>query len=293
LIEELKNITNEANIYINEPMSKHTSFKTGGPADVLVIPENREEIVKLFKLDVPKTIIGNGTNLLVKDGGIRGLVIKISKNNNYSISENVVTAESGISVVKLSKICADNGLSGLEFACGIPGTLGGAVMMNAGAYGGEFKDVVFETEFLDNNGNVSTITNHEFGFRSSVFMKMNGIILSSKLKLNYEDKEIINNKMKELTEARKAKQPLNMPSAGSTFKRPEGYFVGKLIEEVGLKGYSIGGAQVSTLHAGFIVNSGNATSTDILNLIHHIQNIVNDKYGVNLETEIRIIGEDK
>ncbi len=291
-LNELKSITNEENIFVNEPMKKHTTFKTGGNADFLVTPSSKEEIKRLLALDVPKTVIGNGSNLLVKDGGIRGLVIKLSKNNNYKVYDDVIEADSGIYIAKLSQIALSHKLKGLEFACGIPGTLGGAVYMNASAYGGEMANVVFETDFLKDDGEILEITNHEFGYRKSVFQNMNGIILSSKLKLEIGNEEEIKSKMEEYKKSRNAKQPVNFPSAGSTFKRPEGYFAGKLIEDAGLKGYKIGGAEVSTLHAGFVINANNATSKDILNLISYIQETVNKKFNVELETEVKIIGED-
>lgn len=292
ILEQLKSITNEENIFVNEPMKKHTTFRTGGNADYLVTPTSKEEIIELLKIDIPKTVIGNGSNLLVKDGGIRGLVIQLLKNDRYTINENVIEAGSGIFVAKLSQLALKEGLTGLEFACGIPGTLGGAIYMNAGAYGGEMSDVVVETEFLKENGEIETITDHQFAYRKSIFQNMNGIILSSRLKLEKGNVDEIKSKMDEYKTARNTKQPVNFPSAGSTFKRPEGYFAGKLIEDAGLKGYRIGGAEVSTLHAGFVINADNATSKDILELISYIQKTVNEKFGVNLETEVKIIGED-
>lgn len=291
-LNELKSITNEENIFVNEPMKKHTTFKTGGNADFLVTPSSKEEIQKLFALDVPKIVIGNGSNLLVRDGGIRGLVIKLSKNDNYKVCDNVIEADAGIYVAKLSQIALKHNLKGLEFACGIPGTLGGAVYMNASAYGGEMANVVFETDFLKDNGEIIKVTDHKFSYRKSVFQNMNGIILSSKLKLEIGNQEEIKSKMEDYKNSRNTKQPVNFPSAGSTFKRPDGYFAGKLIEDAGLKGYRIGGAEVSTLHAGFVINANNATSKDILNLISYIQDVVNKKFGVELETEVKIIGED-
>ena len=292
ILEQLKSITNEENIFVNEPMKKHTTFRAGGNADYLVTPTSKEEIIELLKIDIPKTVIGNGSNLLVKDGGIRGLVIQLSKNDRYTINENVIEAGSGIFVAKLSQLALKEGLTGLEFACGIPGTLGGAIYMNAGAYGGEMSNVVVETEFLKENGEIETITDHQFAYRKSIFQNMNGIILSSRLKLEKGNVDEIKSKMDEYKTARNTKQPINFPSAGSTFKRPEGYFAGKLIEDAGLKGYRIGGAEVSTLHAGFVINADNATSKDILESISYIQKTVNEKFGVNLETEVKIIGED-
>lgn len=291
LFESLSKITAKENIFVNEPMSKHTTFRTGGVADYLVIPQNKFEMIELLKLDIEKTIIGNGSNLLVKDGGIRGLVIKTTALKNYRVEEDKIIAEAGILLSKLSNIAKDNSLTGLEFASGIPGTLGGAVMMNAGAYGGETANVVYETEYADVNGNVFITNEHEFGYRKSMFTDSKFTILESKLKLSRGDKEEITLKMKELLKSRNEKQPVNMPSAGSTFKRPEGYFAGKLIEDAGLKGYKIGGAEVSTLHAGFVINSGNATSKDILTLIKYIQDKVKNEFGVDLEPEVKIVGE--
>ena len=291
LLEKLKTITNEENIFINEPMSKHTTFKTGGTADFFVVAKSTNEIIELLKLDYPKTIIGNGSNLLVKDGGIRGLVIKIA-NSNYEINDEFLIADSGCILGKLSMIAYENSLAGLEFACGIPGSLGGAIFMNAGAYGGEMSNIVTEVTVCDYAGNIKKIKDFEFGYRKSVFQKGEYIILSSKLKLNHGDKKHIKEQMDSNIESRRSKQPIDKPSAGSTFKRPEGYIAAKLIDEAGLKGYRIGGAEVSTLHAGFIINSGKATSSDILNLMRYVQEKVYEKFGVKLEPEVQIIGED-
>lgn len=295
ILSILKTITNEENIFCNEPMKKHTTFKTGGNADILVTPTSKEELIECLKLNVPKLIIGNGSNLVVKDGGIRGLVIKTTKVNGIKLeNDDILEAETGCFLGKIAMFARDNSLTGFEFASGIPGTLGGAVSMNAGAYGGEIKDVVIESTYADTSGNVYTISNeeHEFGKRKSFFTGKEYIVLSSKIKLARGEYEEIKNKMDELRVARNTKQPITMPSAGSVFKRPEGYFAGKLIEDSGLKGYRIGGAEVSTLHAGFIVNVDNATSKDILDLIKHIQETVKKNYGVLLETEVKIIGED-
>lgn len=292
IFEKLKLITKEENIFQNEPMKKHTTFRTGGPADFLVTPTSEKEMTECLKLDIKKTIIGNGSNLLVKDGGIRGLVIQTTKLNNITVDEEKIKAESGAFLSRIANVAKDNSLTGFEFACGIPGTLGGAVAMNAGAYGGEMKDVILKTRYADEKGNVYEITNHEFDYRKSFFTGKNFIILASEIGLQNGNKEEIENKMKEYMDARNSKQPVNMPSAGSTFKRPVGFFAGKLIEDSGLKGYTIGGASVSTLHAGFIVNNGNATSKDILDLIYYVQDKVYKNYNVKLETEVKIIGED-
>jgi UDP-N-acetylmuramate dehydrogenase len=292
ILEKLSTITNEKNIFQNEPMKKHTTFRTGGPADILVTPTSEKEMIECLKLDVKKTTIGNGSNLLVKDGGIRGLVIQTTKLNNIRVEGENIFAESGAFLSKISNVAKDNSLTGIEFASGIPGTLGGAVAMNAGAYGGEMKDVILKTRYADCDGNVFEITDHEFDYRKSFFTGKEYVILSSEIQLHKGVKSEIEEKMKELMNSRNSKQPVNMPSAGSTFKRPTGFFAGKLIEDSGLKGYSIGGASVSTLHAGFIVNNGEATSKDILNLISYIQNKVYENYNVKLETEVKIIGED-
>lgn len=294
IIESLRKITDEKNILINEPMKNHTTFRVGGNADILVIPSSKEELIECLKLDVPKFVMGNGSNLVVKDGGIRGLVIKTTNLKNLEINENVIDADAGCMLAKISMVARDNLLAGLEFASGIPGTLGGAVYMNAGAYGGEMKDIVVETTYADLSGNIYTISNdkHEFGKRKSFFTGKDFVILSSKMKLNEGVFDEIKEKMEEYKASRNSKQPVTLPSAGSIFKRPEGYFAGKLIEDSGLKGYRIGGAEVSTLHAGFIVNVDNATSKDVIDLIKHIQDEVMKKFGVELETEVRIIGED-
>ncbi len=294
ILQSLKNITNEENIFLNEPLKNHTTFKVGGPADILVTPTSKEELIECLKLNVPKFIVGNGSNLIVKDGGIRGLVIKTTKVDNVSLNGNIIEAELGAKLGKLAMLARDNSLTGFEFASGIPGTVGGAISMNAGAYGGEMKDVVIESMYCDYDGNTYTISNeqHQFGKRKSFFTGKEYIVLSTKIKLEDGNKEEITAKMEELKVARTTKQPITLPSAGSIFKRPEGYFAGKLIEDSGLKGYTIGGAQVSTLHAGFIVNIGGATAKDIISLIEYIQSTVMKNYGVELETEVKIVGED-
>lgn len=291
LIEQIKTITNEKNIFINEPMSKHTTFRTGGPADIFVIAESKKELIELLKINAPKTLIGNGSNLLVRDGGIRGIVIKVAM-KNFEINDDIITAEAGCGLAKLSNVAYENSLSGLEFACGIPGTLGGAILMNAGAYGGEIGNLIIDTEVCDEDGNITTITEHGFGYRTSIFQKTNYIILSSRLKLEHGDKEKIKLQMDSNMNARKEKQPIDKPSAGSTFKRPKDNFAAKLIQDAGLKGYAIGDAMVSDMHAGFVINKGNATSKDILKLMKHIQEKVNAEYGVMLEPEVKIIGDE-
>ena len=297
-IKLLGNIAGEENVKADEPMKKHTSFKIGGPADFLVTPcsvQSLCEVIKLCKKEnLPIFIMGNGTNLLVSDKGIRGVVVKIYDNlNRYTVKGDCIEAYGGILLSKLSNIALENELTGLEFASGIPGTLGGAVAMNAGAYGGEMKDVVVETEFIDKDGNLKIIRGdeHQFGYRTSFIQKQSAIAVRSVIQLKKGERAAIKALIDDLTARRQDKQPLEMPSAGSVFKRPEGYFAGKLIEECGLRGYSIGGAQVSEKHCGFIVNKGNATSKDIIDLIRHIQKTVKEKFGVDLQTEIRIVGD--
>ena len=294
ILQSLRKIVSEENIFVNEPLKNHTTFKVGGPADILVTPTSKEQLIECLKLNVPKFVMGNGSNLVVKDKGIRGLVIKTTKLNNITLNGDIIEAEAGVYLGKVAIFAKENSLTGFEFASGIPGTVGGGVSMNAGAYGGEMKDVVVETTYCDLEGNIYIIDNeaHEFGKRKSFFTGKDFVVLSTKIKLSEGNKEEIANKMEELKVARNTKQPVTMPSAGSVFKRPEGYFAGKLIEDSGLKGYTIGGAQVSTLHAGFIVNVGDATAKDILDLIKHIQEVVMKDYGVVLETEVKMVGED-
>lgn len=287
-----------ANVLYNEPMKNHTSFKLGGPADIFIEPDDVPGLAKtisaLREHDIPYYIMGNGSNLLISDKGIRGAVVKIGdKFGSVNIDGDRVIAECGVLLSTLSKMTAKNSLTGMEFASGIPGALGGAVSMNAGAYGGEMKDIIEWVEVLDQNLELKRLQNSEmeFGYRKSVVEPRKYIVIRCCMKLRSGDQEEINRIMADLTEKRKTKQPLHLPSAGSTFKRPEGYFAGKLIEDAGLRGFSIGGAQVSTLHCGFVVNNGNATAQDVYNLIRHVQKTVYEKFKVNLETEVKILGE--
>ncbi len=284
-------------IKFNEPMSNHTSFKTGGNADIFLTPATKEEIVfcieKCIEEKIPYTIIGNGSNLLVRDKGIRGAVIQIGNNyGNIMKNDEIITVQSGAMLSKIGNYALENSLEGFEFASGIPGTLGGALTMNAGAYGGEMKDIV-ETVTAYKDGNVIELKNKDclFGYRTSLFLKGKYVLLKANIKLKKGIYKEIEKKMKDLMNRRIEKQPLNLPSAGSTFKRPEGYFAGKLIMDSGLKGFSIGGAQVSEKHCGFIVNKGGASSKDIEELIEYVKNNVYSKFNVMLETEVRIIGE--
>lgn len=299
LKEEFLKFMAQDQVLLDEPMSKHTSFKIGGPADILLLPKTTEEIQQIIKVcneqKAPFFTMGNGSNLLVSDKGMRNVVIKIADNfNEINIKDNTIIAQAGILLSTLSKKALQESLGGLEFASGIPGTLGGAVTMNAGAYGGEMKDVVKSCRILDLEGNVRqlTIDDMAMGYRTSFVQKNKLIVLEVTMELPKAVYEDIKVKMDELTVQRTTKQPLQLPSAGSVFKRPEGYFAGKLIQDSGLKGCRIGGAQVSELHSGFIVNVGNATAEDVLSLIKHIQLEVEERFDVKLETEVRLVGEE-
>lgn len=280
----------------DEPMKNHTSFKIGGIADEFCAASGKEEIAELINYakekDIPYFVMGNGSNILVSDKGIRGLVIKISGNfSEYEISGNIIRAESGALLSTLAKAAQKAGLSGMEFAGGIPGTLGGAVYMNAGAYGGEMSGIVKSVTYLK-SGEIKKIDNgFGFGYRKSIFADLGAVVLEAELELTKGNPEEIKAKMEDYKIRRTEKQPLNLPSAGSVFKRPEGHFAGRLIEDAGLKGFRIGGAEVSEKHAGFIVNTGGATADDVLALIKYIQKTVKEKFNVELETEVKIVGD--
>ncbi len=282
----------------NEPLKNHTHFNIGGPADCLVFPESVADIEKVIdyvnKRNISVFVFGSGSNLLVRDKGIRGICIKLgSKLSSIVVSGNTIEAQAGASLANCAEVAANNSLSGMEFAHGIPGSVGGAVFMNAGAYDGEMKDIVFEVVALNQNGGIKTYKAGEldFSYRHSRFINSSEIVLTAKMNLEYADSKDIYAKMDKLSNERKGKQPLEYPSAGSTFRRPPGYYVGPMIEEMGLKGYAIGGAQVSTKHAGFIINKGNATAQNVIDLINHIKDRAFSKYGVLLEPEVRIVGE--
>ena len=301
-IEKIKNLGLETKLknsilFYNEPMSRHTSFKTGGPCDLFVEVTDINELKTLITIskenDIPITIIGNGSNLLVKDAGIDGIVIKYN-NKDIDIKDTQVIAASGVINAYLGSVLLEYELGGFEFASGIPGTLGGAIYMNAGAYGSEMKDVVKEVEYLNlDNLKIETLNNEqlEFAYRTSIFQnKINAVILSVKMEFKKSNMLLIKEKMDEYRDKRLDSQPLDYPSAGSTFKRLDDFITAKAIDEAGLKGYSIGGAEVSTKHAGFIINRGNATSQDIIDLIEHVQKVILEKYNKKIETEVRIIG---
>ncbi|MFZ5966423.1 MAG: UDP-N-acetylmuramate dehydrogenase [Bacillota bacterium] len=298
IYNQLKEKIQSSNIIKDESMAKHTSFKIGGPVDIMVIPETFEELKSVVSVcienQIPYYIIGNGSNLLVRDKGIRGVVIKVAENfSKVHIEGTRVTAQAGVLLSVLSKMIMREHLEGFEFASGIPGTLGGGLTMNAGAYGGEVKDVVVGASVLDEMGNVHYLDKEalELEYRSSMIQKKGYIVLEVDMELKKGDYQKIKETVDDLTQKRTSKQPLHLPSAGSTFKRPPGHFAGKLIEDAGLKGVRVGGAQVSDQHCGFVVNVGNATAEDVINLIKLIEKTVRDKFGVELHPEVKIIGE--
>ena len=296
--KRLGSVLDSENIKTNEYMKDHTSFKVGGPVDILVTPTETQEIIEVIKLckveKIPFFVMGNGSNLLVKDGGIRGVVIKLEKLKHIEINGNKIKVQSGVLMKDLSKAALEARLTGLEFTCGIPGTVGGAIAMNAGAYNGEIKDVIDSAVVLDEDGKILNLTNKELelGYRSSSVLKKHYIAIEASFILkegNYDD---IKATIDDLTRRREEKQPLEYASAGSTFKRPVGYFAGKLIQDSGLKGYSVGDAQVSEKHSGFVINKGTATAKEVLDVIAHVQSVVKEKFSVSLETEVRIMGEE-
>lgn len=297
-LEKLYDKIDKTRVHIEEPMSCHTTFRVGGPADYFVAADNKEEVRQVVNLcreeKIPCYILGNGSNLLVGDKGFRGVVLQIYKDmSRVEIDGNVLTAEAGALLSKVASEALDKGLTGFEFAAGIPGTLGGAVVMNAGAYGGEMKDVLFEVTVLDERGSFLTLQREELelGYRTSIVAKKNYIVLEAKLSLAEGERAQIKARMDELKEKRVTKQPLEYPSAGSTFKRPQGYFAGKLIQDAGLRGFTVGGAQVSEKHCGFVINKGGATAADIVSLMEQVSQKVKEQFGVTLEPEVKRLGE--
>lgn len=289
----------EDQIIIDADMKDYIYFKVGGYADILLTPNNPTQVIKTIKVcndnKIPYYIFGNGSNILVRDGGIRGVVIKLSNMDEITVDGEKVMASCGALLKDVSKKALENSLTGFEFACGIPGSIGGAVFMNAGAYDSEVKNVIESAQVITKEGNIISLSKEELdlGYRTSKVMKEGYIVLSAIFSLKKGDNQKIKSRIDELTERRESKQPLEFPSAGSTFKRPEGHFAGKLIQDSGLKGYSIGGAAVSVKHSGFVINKGNATAKDILDLIEHIQKEVKKQFGVDLHPEVRIIGEER
>ena len=297
IYETLCGICGAAHVLVREPMSRHTTFRTGGPADLLVQPE-AEQIAPILEVcrneEIPWTVIGNGSNLLVGDGGIRGVVLEIGKQmSDVAIEGTVITAGAGAMLSSIASRAAAAELTGMEFASGIPGSLGGAVVMNAGAYGGEMKDILQKVTVLTPDGTVQTLSVEELelSYRHSIIPEKGYLVISAVLKLQPGSADEIQSIMDDLKEKRVSKQPLEYPSAGSTFKRPEGYFAGKLIQDAGLRGFRVGGAQVSEKHCGFIINRDQATSTDICQLMQQVSEIVYEKFGVRLEPEVKKIGE--
>ena len=296
--QRFSEILNENQILEAEPMSRHTTFRIGGPAELFLVPKSTEEIAGIFKIcreeGIPWFVLGNGSNLLVSDKGYQGVVIQLYKGfGEVKVQGCQITAQAGALLSQIAAAAREESLTGFEFAGGIPGTLGGAVVMNAGAYGGEMKDVIKEVTVLTREGEIRTLQAEELamGYRTSTIKEAGYIVLSAVLSLEKGDKEQIKARMQELAGMRSSKQPLQYPSAGSTFKRPEGYFAGKLIMDSGLRGYQVGGAQVSEKHCGFVINTGNATARDVRNLMADVQRIVEEKYGVKLEPEVKFLGD--
>lgn len=286
-------------VFYDEALSNYTYTKTGGKADILVFPQTIEQIIQVVELThnekMPLTILGNASNLIVRDGGIRGLVMILTDLKNIELSGvDRVVSQAGAGLIQVSRFARDQQLTGLEFACGIPGSVGGAVFMNAGAYGGEVKDCIESVQTISRQGELKTYRGEEcaFSYRHSCFQDNDEIVVSATFKLAKGNPEEIQAQMNHLTELRESKQPLEYPSCGSVFKRPEGHYTGQLIQEAGLQGYRMGGAEVSKKHAGFIVNIDNATATDYTQLIAYIQAKIWDKFQVKLETEVRIIGHE-
>ena len=299
LAAELKTFLRAEQFILNAPMSEHTTFKIGGAADLLIFPSTTDEVISIFKLTSERgldcTILGNGSNVLVLDGGIRGVVMKF--NGEFSTIKREgrrLIAGAGAKLKDVSEFAADNGLSGLEFAIGIPGSIGGAIFMNAGAYGGEMKNVVSVVRAVSRDGRMVELRGNELdlGYRRSVFQSNGHAICEVELELDEGDVDQIKSAMDDFTQRRQSKQPLEYPSAGSTFKRPKGHFAGTLIDQTGLKGLRVGGAMVSEKHAGFVVNAGGATAADVLKLIEEVKRRVFETYAVKLSPEVRIIGEE-
>lgn len=284
-------------IKLNEPLSQYSYTKVGGKADALVFPQTKQEVQQMIEWvdtnQVPLTILGNLSNLIVMDGGIRGIVMILTRMNQIQVEGETVIADAGASLIETTQVARDHHLTGLEFACGIPGSVGGAIFMNAGAYGGEIKDLPLEIETLTRTGEFRTYSTQtaQFGYRHSIFQDNHEVVLQVKFQLEPGEIDLIQSEMDRLTELRTSKQPLELPSCGSVFKRPEGHFTGKLIQDAGLQGYRIGGAEISKKHAGFIVNVDYATATDYIELIQFIQHRIWELYQVQLEPEVRIIGE--
>ena len=298
IIKKFCDLLGEERVFTGEAMSRHTTFKIGGPADYFLMPDKDTDVGRIVKIckesAIPYFILGNGSNLLVGDGGYRGAVIQIYKNMSaVTVEGTEITVQAGALLSSVAAAAKNAALTGFEFAGGIPGTMGGAVVMNAGAYGGEMKDVLTEVTVMDEEGEIVTLPADklELGYRTSIIKTAGYIVLGAKLQLKEGNPEVIRETMKDLTIRRTTKQPLEYPSAGSTFKRPAGYFAGKLIMDSGLAGYQVGGAQVSEKHCGFVINAGGATARDVRTLMDNVRDIVYKKYGVTLEPEVKFLGD--
>ncbi len=296
--KDLAKSINPANIKLDESLQQYTMTKLGGKADVFVLPDTEEEAAFVIRYayinNISLLMLGNGSNMVVRDGGHRGIVVTFSNLDEIRINGEHVYAQSGALIKDVSKLSAKASLTGFEFACGIPGSIGGAMAMNAGAYGGEIKDIIISSKVLTKEGEILTLSKDELelGYRKSVIAKKGYYVLSSEFQLASGEQGEIDAKIADLTFQRESKQPLEYPSAGSVFKRPPGHFAGKLIQDSGLQGKGVGGAEVSTKHAGFIVNKGNATASDYIATIQMVQRIVKEKFGIELETEVKIVGDD-
>ena len=297
VIEKFWNLLGKDRVLVDEPMKRHTTFRIGGPADFFLLPSTVDEVRGILEIcreeELPYFILGNGSNLLVSDKGYRGVIIQLYRNfSNISVEGNEICASSGALLSQIAAAARNASLTGFEFAGGIPGTLGGAVFMNAGAYGGELKDVLKEAVVMTEQGEILTlpVEKLDMGYRTSRIKKAGYLVLEARLVLEQGDMDKIRDITKDLTEKRVSKQPLEYPSAGSTFKRPEGYFAGKLIMDAGLRGYQVGDAQVSEKHCGFIINRGEATAADVADLIRKVQEQVYEKFQVKLEPEVRMLG---
>lgn len=298
IIERFSNLLGNEKVRINEPMNRHTTFRIGGPADYFLLPSSSEEVKGILEICKEESlqyfILGNGSNLLVSDEGYRGVIIQLYRNyGGLTVEGTEIRAGAGVLLSQIAAIARNESLTGFEFAGGIPGTLGGAVVMNAGAYGGELKDVLKEAVVMDREGNIFTVPVEKLamGYRTSLVKTAGYLVLEAVISLKKGSQEEIRDTMKDLADRRISKQPLEYPSAGSTFKRPEGYFAGKLIMDAGLRGYQVGGAQVSEKHCGFVINKGNATAADVCRLMADVQAKVQEQFGVTLEPEVKFLGD--
>lgn len=297
---ELQDLSHSLLVKTNEPLNKYTYTKTGGPADVFAVPQTIEEaqivVTYAYKNDIPLMVLGNGSNLIIRDGGIRGIVLYLMNLTEITYKNNMLTAQTGAAIIDVSREAHKLSLAGLEFACGIPGSVGGALHMNAGAYGGETKDVLNRALVLTASGELIELDRQtleeEASYRHSIIADKNYIVLEADFLLTPDAEETIAAKMANFTEQRESRQPLEYPSCGSVFKRPEGRFVGPMIQEAGLQGHTIGGVQVSLKHAGFMVNINQGTATDYIDLIAHVQKVIHQNYNVKLEPEVKILGEE-